>query len=295
MEANQPAFGLQVWSKTVKSARRLRIPSSTILAVFVILSNEANAQYTESFQSWSATSAGAWETKSLSGAPFNVPASVVVEIAVRNSNTTNSRLGGVRAVGSSLNRRIDMPEAAGGGVDVLTMHVQADASSQIQHYAENTTDIDFVLLRYWSCGTYDERFDSDLLGSSSWSNNALNTYGVGPSQIAEIVITNTDTEAHSAGVRTNGSALQRRVILHRVVDGTDAITILCDDKGRFFKDDLRPGDWYAMAFSELPGILLHPIVRDRVFAGGMWREAAAFRVAERETATLNLKIQAWPE
>jgi hypothetical protein len=71
------------------------------------------------------------------------------------------------------------------------------------------------------------------------------------------------------------------------VPGTDAITILCDDKGRFTMNDLRPGDWLALAVAKTPDTMS---VRERVFGGGVWRQATSFRIAERETATLQLKV-----
>jgi hypothetical protein len=74
--------------------------------------------------------------------------------------------------------------------------------------------------------------------------------------------------------------------------GTDSITILCDDKGRFSLNDLRPGDWYAMAVAGSANTMS---IRERMFGRGLWRQATAFRVAERETANLNLKLQEWPE
>ncbi|MBI3833279.1 MAG: hypothetical protein HY287_03000 [Planctomycetes bacterium] len=177
--------------------------------------------YVESFQAWSATSTATWETKSLSGSPFSVPASAVVEIAIRNAKTSNSRYGGARAVGSSLERRLQINQATGGGVDVLVMHVQTDSSSQIQHYAENTTDVDFVLLGYWKCGTYVEGFDSfTIANNTTWTDTNLCSYGVGQGHIAEIVMTNSDTGNESeAGVRTNGSALSRKLNIHQASGG----------------------------------------------------------------------------
>jgi hypothetical protein len=76
------------------------------------------------------------------------------------------------------------------------------------------------------------------------------------------------------------------------VPGMDSITILCDDKGRFTMNDLRPGDWYVMAVSGSSNTMS---IRERMFGRGLWRQATAFRVAERETANLSLKIQEWPE
>ena len=110
----------------------------------------AQAQYVESYQSWSATSSDTWQTRDLAAAPFNVPANAVVEIAILNTDCSPELYGGVRAVGSSLDRRFLLHEAEGGeecegnqGNDVVVMHVQTDASSDIQHYADNTGDIDF--------------------------------------------------------------------------------------------------------------------------------------------------------
>ncbi|MCH8948609.1 MAG: hypothetical protein IH789_13465 [Acidobacteria bacterium] len=60
----------------------------------------------------------------------------------------------MRAFGSSLERRLSLHEAEDGGADVMVMHVQADASSRIEHYTENTGDVTFILLGYWECGTY---------------------------------------------------------------------------------------------------------------------------------------------
>jgi len=173
--------------------------------------------YTESFQTWSSTSAGAWQTKSLSGAPFNVPANAVVEVGVRNSDNDSPRSGGVRAVGSSLDRRFNIHAPYTDGRQPVVMHVQADSSSQIQHYAENTTYVTFVLLGYWTSGTYVELFDTFTAGASaSWTDKNLCSYGVRASHVAEIVITNVNAvNGRSVGVRTNGSSTDRRFTLDR--------------------------------------------------------------------------------
>jgi probable HAF family extracellular repeat protein len=184
--------------------------------------------YFEAFQPWTATSADAWETTDLSGAPFNVPGSAVVEVAVRNSAITAELLGGVRAVGSSLDRRFLLHEAEGGGIDTVVMHVQANAASQIQHYSDDTASVDFVLVGYWECGTYAELFDTFTAGAgASWQDRDLCPYGVGPEHVAEIVMTNDDPDnEREAGVRTNGSALERRLNLHEAEDGgVDAATM----------------------------------------------------------------------
>jgi probable HAF family extracellular repeat protein len=177
--------------------------------------------YLEKFETWTASSAATWQTQSLSGSPYSVPASAVVEIAVRNINTTTERSGGVRAVGSALERRFTLREAEDGGGDVVVMHVQTNASSQIQHYSEATADVDFVLLGYWICGTYIEAFNTFTAGANAtWSDENLCSLSVGPGHIAEIVMTNDDpANQREAGVRTNGSSLQRRLDLTEAQDG----------------------------------------------------------------------------
>ncbi len=181
------------------------------------------AQYTESFQTWTASSSGAWETQDLSGAPYNVPANAVVEVAIRNERFNAERWGGVRAVGSSLERRFLLQEdGSGGGVDIVVMHVQADAGSQIQHYADATSDFSFALLGYWTSGTYVEAWDTFTAGAdNSWQDLDLCTYGVGPAHAAEIVMTNDHNTGgnHLAGVRTNGSSLDRRIDLQNPESG----------------------------------------------------------------------------
>ena len=65
-------------------------------------------------------------------------------------------------------------EAEGSGVDTITMHVQADASSQIQHYSDKASRVSFILLGYWTGTTYVERFDAFKAGASaSWQSHAL--------------------------------------------------------------------------------------------------------------------------
>ena len=198
------------------------------VSVFLCFPNLAHAQYTEKFEAWSATSNGTWQTKSLAGAPFNVPANAVVEVAVRNLHATLSRSGGLRAVGSSLQRRFDLDEATGGGTDLVTMHVQTDASSQIQHYAQQMADVEFILLGYWNCGTYVEDFQLFNVGSINvWEDENLATHGVGPGDTAEVVIINVaGSTPWQGGIRANGSSLERRILFQSTPDGVDTATMI---------------------------------------------------------------------
>ena len=182
--------------------------------------------YTEMFQTWSATGDDAWQTVDLG--TFGVPANAVAEVAVINSDIGKEYFGGVRAVGSSLQRRFQLHEAEGGGVDAVTMHVQADASSQIQHYSDKSSRVRFILLGYWTGATYVERFDAFKAGANaSWQSHDLGAYGVGANQIAEIAMSQTSTSIEwLVGTRSAGSILQRRIKLHEAESGgIDMVTL----------------------------------------------------------------------
>ena len=183
--------------------------------------------YTELYQPWSATNQGIWETIDLGS--FGVPANAVVEVAVMNSDSRKEKSGGVRAVGSSLDRRFNLQEAEGGGVDVVTMHVQTDASSQIQHYTSSTGKLSFVLLGYWTDAVYVERFDAFKAGANaSWRTRNLSAYGITANQVVEIALSQNSTLAERlAGLRAVGSSHLRQFSLHEAeAGGIDAVTLM---------------------------------------------------------------------
>jgi hypothetical protein len=157
----------------------------------------------------------------LSGPPYNVPANAVLELAVTNIDPNFSHSGGVRRRFSSLDRRLRLHEAEGGGKDAFVMHVQADANSQIECWVGTPGAVVFFLLGYWTDGTYVERFDSFTPASSgTWEDQSLSAYGVAADQVAEIVIVNDDPGAdRSGGVRTDGSGLNRTLELHKAEGG----------------------------------------------------------------------------
>ncbi|MEE8459847.1 MAG: hypothetical protein V3S08_08230, partial [Phycisphaerales bacterium] len=191
-------------------------------------------------ETWTASTAATWETMDLSGAPYNVPAEAVVEIAVTNSATNAELWGGVRAYGSTLERRMQLHEAEGGGTDVIVVHVQTDASSRIEHYAQTTADIGFIILGYWAEGRYVEHYiELDADQNNVWLDHDLATYGVGPGDVAEIVLNHKKgNQEREFGVRTNGSGLSRLMnahetesngvetaTMHVVADATDRATV----------------------------------------------------------------------
>ncbi len=211
------------------AARRAGVLGS-LLVVLICAHPLAHADYIESLQTWTTLNDGMWDVKDLSGAPYNVPPNAVVEIALGNKDVGVEHSGGVRAVGSGLERRFLLHEAEGGGAgnDIVVMHVQTDVNSQIETFAGQKIKIDFTLLGYWECGTYVEVFQSFTAGADAmWQDHDLSGEGVGASEIAEIVLVNKSADnEREAGVRTNGSGLERKLDLHEAEDGgVDAATM----------------------------------------------------------------------
>ena len=108
----------------------------------------AKLDYTEKFVNFNAVGDNAWEEKDLSG--DGVPANAVCEIAIGNDKANAELNGGVRATDSALNRYLLIQEAEAGGLDLVTMHVKADANSKIDIFAQEAGNMTFYLLGYWN-------------------------------------------------------------------------------------------------------------------------------------------------
>jgi hypothetical protein len=70
------------------------------------------------------------------------------------------------------------------------------------------------------------------------------------------------------------------------VPGADSFSTACDDHGKFRFSDLRPGNYYVIAYR---GRLLFD-AREQIFDRGLWREAVSAKVAEGESATIKLSV-----
>ena len=198
---------------------RLTVTEGTKTAYDEVSMTVTGSLYEEVFAEFVSPQKKAWRDIDLSGSPYNVPANAVVEVAIYNKSTGKEREGGVRRNGSSLNRKIDIHEAEGGGKDLVVMHVQTDDSSVIECYSEKTNKVQFYLLGYWTTGTYEElwsSFETDHdEGHGEWASESLSSHGVPSNKIAELVVFNTDSgKERETGMRESGSSLNRRVDIH---------------------------------------------------------------------------------
>lgn len=69
---------------------------------------------------------------------------------------------------------------------------------------------------------------------------------------------------------------------------------VCDGKGRFTLEDVRPTAYFAFAFPFAINVSSGDIM-DAVYLKGLGRQAQTVHLSEGETATLNLKTTPWPE
>lgn len=175
-------------------------------------------RYFELYETFKADDEKQWQVVNL--AAYGVPANAVVEVVLTNEKNKNYEAG-IRAVGSVLQRRVSLHEAVGGGVEAVTMHVQANDSSEIEIYAEKKRDIVFIIAGYWTGSSYRETFQVfDEAVGGSWANVDLTDQGIGADQVVEILLANTNqANQRMAGIRARASGRNRRFTLHEARDG----------------------------------------------------------------------------
>ena len=143
-----------------------------------------------------------------------VPTNSIVQIAISNIKSDDGRVAGVRAVGSAVNRSFDMqgPKDVNPAANYTLVHVVADASSQVQLYAEDTGEIRFIVVGHWESGTYVEKNNAfQASASGSWVTLDLSSVGVGADDIVELALANyEDGVENTMGVRAVGSSLERK-------------------------------------------------------------------------------------
>lgn len=228
-----------------------------------------------------------WDVIDVFSPPFNVPSGSVVEVAIGNSDTSLARLGGVRTLGSSLERTVDINSVPSNttGWEYYSMHVQT-TSGQIEVLAEVAIDIKFILLGYWKKGTYVELRSSGRNVPSvnnTWEQLDLDTLSVSGA-VAEIVMCNDDQAVQrTIGVRQVGSSLGRTRQLHEAINGNTCYTVHVNTSGVNFTVDHYASDILDNSisvlgyWSELPAQSYNEIVENTIVPSGnnVW-EAVGF-------------------
>ena len=221
-------------------------------------------RYFELDESFKADDEEEWEVYSL--AAHGVPADAVVEVVLTNKKNKDYEAG-VRAVGSPLQRRVDLHEAKGGGVEALTMHVQANENSEIEIYAEKKMEIIFVLAGYWTGSSYQETFQVfDEQVEGAWTAINLTDQGVGADQVVEVLMVNTNqSNQRRAGTRARATSRNRRFTLHEAKGGgIDGLSLMVTaDAGsaiEVYSQDVDDVEFYVLgSWADPPGTYQEPV------------------------------------
>lgn len=173
-----------------------------------------------------------------------VPKGAVAEIILSNLSANTEEYLGVRTDGSSLDRRIQLHEAEGGGKTHCRMFVLCDASTgKIETYCQDVSDDQvFYIVGYWENVGFTELYTEFSANSSgSFVNEEL--VGAGSiDKVVQIIVMNTYEVAHTAGVREKNSSIDRKIHFHEAegggvsaldflvqVDGSNYIEVYTDD------------------------------------------------------------------
>jgi hypothetical protein len=198
-------------------------PQLTTIAQPTQLYIERDAVYTP-------TVSNAWTDLDLS--TYNVPRNRVVEIGLCNYGDATGLNVGVRANGSSIERRMEIIESEGVGTlqgcNYLVMHVQADDDAIIEYYASIAANARINILGYWEEGTYVEAFNVITPGIDNvWTDVNLSDApdNVPFNRVVEVVGANGELATENeVGIRRNGSALNRFVDVNEAEAPATAFT-----------------------------------------------------------------------
>jgi len=181
--------------------------------------------WTEAFSSFLPVGAG-WQNYDIYTL-LGVPKGAIAEIIIHSVNNAANRIVGVRTDGSALNRTINLHEAEGGGATHVNMLVKVHATTGlIETYCDSTTGITFYLTGYWTGVDFTEMASTFVpTGTATWQDkNLQSAFEVPKGRVCQIhVYHNTQDAAKIAGVRTDGSTLERKMSIHEA-EGTVTAT-----------------------------------------------------------------------
>jgi len=132
------------------------------------------------------------------------------------NNEENSNTMGVRANGSSLDRKIVVHEAESGGQNWIDFIVKADASKVIEVYTSDVNGASFTDSGYFDSSLDFVELWSEWHTPAAWSNKDLTGFDSGiDSNVADMMLVhNNDAATATMGVRANGSGLTRSLLEH---------------------------------------------------------------------------------
>jgi len=179
-----------------------------------------------------------------------IPKGAIVEILCWNPLQASECIMGVRTKGSSLERKIDIHEAEGGGATTATMLVKTDpVDGKIELYTQFIATW-FMTVGYFEGCDFTERFDD--LGTSPgwWEDKDLSVFGAPANSVAQVLVTNQeDALVISLGVRTNDSSLERKLAFDEAEGGgSNALSFIVKCDGNSLIEVYRVGTGTAVYY-----------------------------------------------
>ncbi len=197
-------------------------------------------------------SATSWTDKTLPATPGNS----VAGLQCQNASSGIIYNVGVRANGSSENRQLSLDPYDYYNHGYVSW-AQSDSSSIIEHYANNITYCFYKYLGYFSGCVYSEDWNSaDPTVDNTWQDLWLGTIVPQTGVLVSFILMNMDTAMHWAGLRENGSSLDRRMAIrdydHGSRFGTGALCKAGTDPNRivevYSSDRYETEFWYSGYF-----------------------------------------------
>ena len=235
----------------------------------------ASIDFTELFTNVIPSATATWTSIDLSS--YGVPDNAVVSILLVNSNAEFPITVGVREVGSSLARYVDLHEAEGGGSTSIVMHVQADSSGSIQYYTGLPAFTDLYILGYYGSGiTYTEEmtlYDSTV---ADWRTQAVGQNN----RVFEFSCQNeTDGDEVIVGVRGVGSSLARYYDIDEAEpSGSSGYTSYAQSDGsgnvQLYREDTRAAI-YSLGYFSANVQLAEAFTNCTPSSDATWRELTA--------------------
>ena len=190
---------------------------------FYLVGYWENVTFTEEWLAKRPLSAGTWYTYNLAGY-----AGLVMHWSLVNNETDLANTMGIRAVGSSLERKLLVHEPESGGSNVLDMFVKANAiSSDVQLY----TSDDSIYTDFYIAGVFGSELDfvetwqSTLgyAGTPAWAQWDISAYLDQDGRMADFLMVNV-TEDYEAtlGVRDGDDSTTVRSLLEHEAESAGA-------------------------------------------------------------------------
>ena len=192
-------------------------------AVFYLAGYWENVTFTECSHIHYADSANAWDNELMVDAGTDVT-NKVCHIGLANTETDVAHTMGVRATGSSLERKLLVHEPESGGRTLLDMFVKADGSKTIDLYSSDAATRIFYLWGYFGSEMdFVELWQQIVLTTTTWEAEDLTAYLDQDGRVVDFLLVHSAEAATLyLGVRDGDDAVTERKLLEHEAESAGA-------------------------------------------------------------------------